>query len=166
VSSGFSVGGGKGATGAFQMAIVGGTVSAIGGGKFANRAMGSAFQYMFNDWASFKKSISGLGTKLTDGTITGDIAEAFEKGEVGALGAIEKAPIYAKLPLMHASGVVGAGAYSGGVLVTGAVLSHPVEVVEGSLDFIGSYLPTGSTSASWSGLAGASSGVVYGYEKQ
>ncbi len=49
VSSGFSVGGGKGATGAFQMAIVGGTVSAIGGGKFANGAMGSAFQYLFND---------------------------------------------------------------------------------------------------------------------
>jgi hypothetical protein len=31
------------------MAIVGGTVSAIGGGKFANGAMASAFQYLFND---------------------------------------------------------------------------------------------------------------------
>ncbi len=31
------------------MAIVGGTASAIGGGKFSNGAMGSAFQYLFND---------------------------------------------------------------------------------------------------------------------
>jgi hypothetical protein len=49
VSSGFSVGKGAGPGGAFVMAIVGGTASAIGGGKFANGAMGSAFQYMFND---------------------------------------------------------------------------------------------------------------------
>jgi hypothetical protein len=52
VSSGFSVGKGAGPGGAFAMAIVGGTASAIGGGKFANGAMGSAFQYLFNDWLS------------------------------------------------------------------------------------------------------------------
>jgi hypothetical protein len=51
VSSGFSVGKGAGPGGAFVMAIVGGTASAIGGGKFANGAMGSAFQYMFNEAA-------------------------------------------------------------------------------------------------------------------
>jgi hypothetical protein len=48
VSSGFSVGGGD-KLGAVKMAIVGGTVSAIGGGKFANGAWGSAFQYLFNE---------------------------------------------------------------------------------------------------------------------
>jgi RHS repeat-associated protein len=48
VSSGFSVGAGEGYKGAFAMAIVGGTVSEIGGGKFANGAWGSAFQYLFN----------------------------------------------------------------------------------------------------------------------
>ncbi len=39
------------------MAIVGGTASAIGGGKFSNGAMGSAFQYLFNDalgWGDYK----------------------------------------------------------------------------------------------------------------
>ena len=41
VSSGFSVGGKQGAIGAIKMAIV--------GGKFANGAMGSTFQYLFND---------------------------------------------------------------------------------------------------------------------
>ena len=50
VSSGFSVGAGEGATGAFKMAIIGGTVSEIGGGKFANGARGSAFQYLFNEY--------------------------------------------------------------------------------------------------------------------
>ena len=46
VSSGFSVG-------AIKMAIVGGTASAIGGGKFANGAMGSAFQYLYNNFDPF-----------------------------------------------------------------------------------------------------------------
>jgi RHS repeat-associated protein len=49
VTSGFSVGAGAGYKGAFVMAIVGGTASEIGGGKFANGAWGSAFQYLFND---------------------------------------------------------------------------------------------------------------------
>jgi hypothetical protein len=31
------------------MAIIGGTTSELGGGKFSNGAMGSAFQYLFND---------------------------------------------------------------------------------------------------------------------
>ncbi len=35
------------------MAIVGGTTSVIGGGKFSNGAMGSAFQYLFNDFVVF-----------------------------------------------------------------------------------------------------------------
>ena len=48
VSSGFSVGADS-KFGAIKMAIVGGTASVIGGGKFANGAMGSAFQYLFND---------------------------------------------------------------------------------------------------------------------
>jgi RHS repeat-associated protein len=65
VSSGFSVGGGNGYKGAFAMAIVGGTVSELGGGKFANGAMGSAFQYMFNDlMIENTNAASGLHRRL------------------------------------------------------------------------------------------------------
>ena len=42
-------------------AMVAGTVSAISGGKFANGAFSGAFRFMFNDWASFKKSMNQLG---------------------------------------------------------------------------------------------------------
>ncbi len=52
VSSGFSVGG-DAKFGAVKMAVVGGTVSVIGGGKFANGAMGSAFQYLYNNFDPF-----------------------------------------------------------------------------------------------------------------
>ena len=48
ISLGFSVGA-KAEYGAIKMAIIGGTVSELGGGKFANGAMGSAFEYLFND---------------------------------------------------------------------------------------------------------------------
>jgi len=68
VSSGFSVGGKQGAVGAFKMAIVGGTASVIGGGKFANGAMGSAFQYLFNDamaGASLDKAVKSLFNGLS-----------------------------------------------------------------------------------------------------
>ncbi len=62
------------------MAIIGGTASAIGGGKFSNGAMGSAFQYLFND-LSFKQSMQKLWGKITDGTIASDIKE----GAIGGL---------------------------------------------------------------------------------
>jgi hypothetical protein len=73
VSSGFSVGGGNGYKGAFAMAIVGGTVSELGGGKFANGAMGSAFQYLFND------AVAATNKYLTNATIK-------ENDRVGGLG--------------------------------------------------------------------------------
>jgi hypothetical protein len=65
VSSGFSVGAGAGYKGAFAMAIIGGTTSELGGGKFSNGAMGSAFQYMFNDMAN--ASLNKAFKSLTDG---------------------------------------------------------------------------------------------------
>ncbi len=63
VSSGFSVGSDS-KFGAIKMAIVGGTASVIGGGKSANGAMGSAFQYLFNDFvkANIDKNIELMKT--------------------------------------------------------------------------------------------------------
>jgi hypothetical protein len=95
--------------------------------------MGSAFQYLFND-LTLKQSIAKLWDRK--GEIWSDVGEA-----------IDKSPWYAKLPLMHASGVVGAGAYSGGVLATGAVLSHPVETTQ-FIRGLSSGMPTGSTATS------------------
>ena len=62
---------------AFFSAMVGGTVSVIGGGKFANGAVTSAFQFMFNDWLheenafiknakSFLKGVKSLPKGLYD----------------------------------------------------------------------------------------------------
>jgi hypothetical protein len=66
VSSGFSVGAGNKYKGAFAMAIIGGTASEIGGGKFSNGAMGSAFQYMFNDAAGNMLAKSNEMKRLDD----------------------------------------------------------------------------------------------------
>ncbi len=57
------------------MAIVGGTASVIGGGKFSNGAMGSAFQYLFNDVAGTIKqygtrTLTAIGGVLQIGTGT------------------------------------------------------------------------------------------------
>jgi hypothetical protein len=114
VSSGFSVG--KGASPEARtlvMAIVGGTASELGGGKFANGALGSVFQYMFNDMASFKKSMSQLGTKLTDGTITGDIGQGFEGGLEGYREVRDSAPIGIRLWLKGLSTATEMGATAG-----------------------------------------------------
>ena len=43
------------------MAIVEGTASEIGGGKFANGAWGSAFQYLFNDMMTREQFIKENG---------------------------------------------------------------------------------------------------------
>ncbi|RUM66857.1 MAG: hypothetical protein DSZ06_02480 [Sulfurospirillum sp.] len=61
VSSGFSIGAGSGYKGAFVMAIVGGTASELGGGKFANGAWSSAFQYLYNDF------MDGIANKIAFG---------------------------------------------------------------------------------------------------
>jgi hypothetical protein len=42
--------------GAFVSAIIGGTASELGGGKFANGAMTGAFSYLFNEFASRNRS--------------------------------------------------------------------------------------------------------------
>jgi hypothetical protein len=44
--------------------------------------------------------------------------------------------------------------YTGGAAATNVVLSHPVEVVEGSLDFVSSYFPATAPSATKAGFAG------------
>jgi len=90
-SSGFSVGGGQGIGGAIKMAIVGGTISEIGGGKFANGAMGSAFQYLYNDSIlNVGKSISKLWSKK--GEIADDIVQGVKGGLQGYRDVRDNAP--------------------------------------------------------------------------
>jgi hypothetical protein len=96
-SVGSMIGGGR--FGAVKAAMVGGTASVIGGGKFANGAIGSAFQYMFNDSMTGKIAggISGSATKKVldvDPTLERIAASgakyavrgAFAGGAVGAIG--------------------------------------------------------------------------------
>ncbi|RUM66856.1 MAG: hypothetical protein DSZ06_02475 [Sulfurospirillum sp.] len=109
------------------MAIVGGTASELGGGKFANGAWSSAFGYMYND-LTLSQSLKGLYNMK--GKILDDAKQALISGTEGAIKAIDKSPWYAKLPLLHASGIVGAGGYSGGVLTTGYVLSNPINTTQ------------------------------------
>jgi RHS repeat-associated protein len=69
-SVGSMIGGGR--FGAVKAAMVGGTASVIGGGKFANGAIGSAFQYMFND------SIQSVAQKESD-ILDMKVGRAFDK---------------------------------------------------------------------------------------
>ncbi|UFH58579.1 hypothetical protein [Sulfurovum mangrovi] len=81
-------------------AIVGGTASALGGGKFANGAISGAFVHMFNsEGKTIGQSFKQLWTKLTDGTITGDIAKGFEGGLKGYREVRDNSPWYAQLML-------------------------------------------------------------------
>jgi len=63
---------------------------------------GSAFEYLFNDM-TFKQSMKKLWNRK--GEIWSDAGQGLIGGGKGALQAIENAPIYAKLPLMHAGGI-------------------------------------------------------------
>ena len=63
------------------MAVVGGTVSKLTGGKFANGAVSGAFVHLFNaEGLTLKQSLSKLWSKITDGTIANDISRGFEGG--------------------------------------------------------------------------------------
>jgi len=64
---------GGGYSGAIVAAVVGGTASAVGGGKFANGAVSGAFQYLLNDaqhdredgWFARKMQALGRGAEAT-----------------------------------------------------------------------------------------------------
>ena len=99
VSSGFSVGADS-KFGAIKMAIVGGTASVIGGGKFANGAMGSAFQFLFNDWIDDMRQLKNENVLRNEAEhdpnmINKRAAQGFSDGAemFGMIGtAIEKIP--------------------------------------------------------------------------
>jgi len=61
VSSGFSVGKGAGPGGAFAMAIVGGTASELGGGKFSNGAVTAIYVHLFNSEGIISSTIGAVG---------------------------------------------------------------------------------------------------------
>jgi len=106
-SSFFSPGtslGGTG-TGGFSLrttiaGIVGGTASALGGGKFANGAVSGAFVHMFNaEYDTLGKAMKGLWTKITDGEIGSDIAQGFKGGLEGYRQVRDNSPWYAQAML-------------------------------------------------------------------
>ncbi len=92
ISSGFSIGNegyGNAMSRTAIMAVVGGTVSELGGGKFANGAMGSAFQYLLNDM-TFKQSMKKLWNRK--GEIWSDAGEALKGGLRGYRNVRDNAP--------------------------------------------------------------------------
>jgi len=48
------------------MAVVGGTVSVISGGKFANGAVSGAFVHMFNNYSGYDNSVEGQNQRIKD----------------------------------------------------------------------------------------------------
>lgn len=68
--SGSNLSTGEVVEGTVVSAVIGGTASAISGGKFANGAQTAAFQYMFNQASSFweqtKKSFGILGREISN----------------------------------------------------------------------------------------------------
>ena len=61
------------------MAVVGGTASALGGGKFSNGAISGAFVHMFNaEYDTLGKAFKGLWTKITDGTIVNAATKGYQ----------------------------------------------------------------------------------------
>jgi hypothetical protein len=135
VSSGFSVGGNQGTAGAFQMAIVAGTVSAIGGGKFANVAWGSAFQYLFNDlmdqyankmafnrdgdsvYPFFEENMTRFANALKEGFIRGLNQVSMISGVASAaslyVGNIPAANVFGSISLATETSLYYLGAQSG-----------------------------------------------------
>ena len=90
---------------------------------------------MFNaEGLTIRQTFSKLFDRAEE--IWEDIKQGTIFGGKGALEAVNNAPVYAKLPLMHAGGIVGVGVYSGGVLVTNYVLANPVEVQTAGITII------------------------------
>ena len=133
-SSGFSVGGGEGPVGAVKMAIVGGTIAEIGGGRFANGAMSSAFQYLYNDmmygydpltgdsggilnplYSAVEDGWESLQGFLSNNSFTQGIKQMISVGGGtmnivhglggGMSGMWKNSPSYAKAPLVVAGGI-------------------------------------------------------------
>jgi hypothetical protein len=117
VSSGFSVGAGNKYKGAFAMAIIGGTASEIGGGKFSNGAMGSAFQYMFNDLMDQYANKVAFGDRDTDWHKEND---EILKNTLAAGAVILAMP--ESIALGIAKGVEAVGSY---------MFTHPMETMTG-----------------------------------
>ena len=109
ISSGFSVGA-DAEYGAIKMAIIGGTVSELGGGKFANGAMGSAFQYMFNDW------IDDMRQKVNENVMRNEAQHEWERKNAEALSAsLRKGVVSGLEKTCTISGIYGALAMESGV---------------------------------------------------
>ena len=77
-------------------AVVGGTISQITGGKFANGAFSGAFRFMFNEWYhKFGKSLTKLWNRK--GEIGEDVVQGLEGGLEGYRNVRNNAPAPIKL---------------------------------------------------------------------
>ena len=184
ISSGFSVGAGGGSIkGAFQMAIVGGTVSKIGGGKFANGAMTSAFQFLLNDMAyGMSDPLTGDGSGILD-PLYGAVEDGWNSLQsflgLNPNGAPSKImngvgrdiprmwknlPSYAKAPLVVASGIVALPVTSTiytYMYMNPSSISYSLDAIGGALPGIAPYSEIGYGVATGAGLAG----IVMGASK-
>jgi hypothetical protein len=95
--------------------IVGGTVSEIGGGKFANGACNAAFQHMFNQWSqSFAEAMArGFGVNLSGPQMTPQ-----QQHQV----AIGRAKAQAAAPAEFADKTAGTAVYAGALAVEKAAI--------------------------------------------
>ena len=75
--------------GAASAAITGGTISKLGGGKFANGAQTAAIQYLFAETA--QKSRKSTSQKLTTDEVSHQETEAMEEFQVAGVGLVSKA---------------------------------------------------------------------------
>ncbi len=78
------------AGGATAAAVIGGTASVIGGGKFENGAMTGAFGYLFNAWADSQKDVTA--------TIEGTTAQSSKLGGTTAYGYNTNTDVFVALP--------------------------------------------------------------------
>jgi len=102
------------------MAIVGGTFSMLGGGKFASGALAGAFVHMFNaefSWKALWKGLTGgmrkVGSKIADGSIKNDATKGFKGLASNAPRAFRNAHPAAKGVLVVAGGQVMLGGIYG-----------------------------------------------------
>jgi len=155
VTSGFSIGAGAGYKGALVMAIVGGTVSEIGGGKFANGAMGSAFQYLFNDMMyGMRDPLTGDGSGLLDPFYSAVKSgwNSLQSGATSAISAMVSGLQTANKFSTYMGGVMTVASADNAVAIPGAIFwDGTAALTEGALLIIGQQSPSVSLANSANG---------------
>ena len=129
------------------ISVAGGTASVLGGGKFANGALSSAFIFMFNDMADYR-----LRQKRGRVLISDNMHDkaAIDNGLSREEARVKAAKAYGTIGLGALSAPVvleGGGAYVSGV-------ASELGTIEGFVDFVSSYLPATAPAPTFAGSAG------------